>query len=128
MTPQQLEQHIIDNILPNKKEIELSEPRLLQYENRGSAPFYCTLCQMSELEIMENKEDEKYFCRCSYWSDPHNAFLDKSGGKWLGWKDKNEALRIVKDYESYDNGFNHCLIDVKSLLPKIIEYILKNKE
>lgn len=77
---------------------ELSEPYLRQYEDRGSAPFYCSLCSMSEIEMSNNKtKDGRYFCDCSYWSEPHNAYVDKSGGKWLGWKDEKKALDLIEE-------------------------------
>lgn len=78
---------------------DFTYPDLKQYEQRGSAPFYCTLCHMGEMKIMDNKtEDGKYYCKCSYWSDPHNAYLDKSGGKWLGWKiSEEEAQKLYED-------------------------------
>lgn len=77
---------------------ELSEPYLRQYEDRGSAPFYCSLCSMSEIEMSNNKtKDGRYFCDCSYWSEPHNAYVDKSGGKWLGWKDEKKALDLTEE-------------------------------
>ena len=110
--------NIISQIKLLKRKVELLEPSLRQYENRSSAPFYCTLCGMSEMTIMDNKEDGKYFCHCSYWSDPHNAYLDKSGGKWLGWKDKKYAQKAIEEYPSEDNGYNRAIDDVIKLISK----------
>jgi hypothetical protein len=76
--------------LPEMQNV-LGEPSLQQYETRDSAPFFCSLCGMGEMTIMDNKEGDKYFCRCSFWSDPHNAYIDRSGGNWLGWKNKEAA-------------------------------------
>ena len=107
---------IITEIKLLRKNIELQEPSLRQYEERGSAPFYCTLCKMSELQISDNKKDDKFFCGCSYWSDPHNAYEDKSGGKWLGWKNQEYAKNIVNNEYNYENGYNNAIEDVLDLL------------
>ena len=109
-------QEIEDMVEEKRKSIELSKPSLRQYDNRDSSPFFCTLCGMDETKISDNKEGEKYFCHCSYWSDPHNAYIDKSGGKWLGWKDKERAKKIIEEYPTEDNGYNKALADTLSAL------------
>ena len=83
--------------------IPLEKPSLRQYEDRDSAPFYCSLCLTDEFKMSDNKtEDGRYFCKCSYWSDPHNAYVDRSGGEWLGWVDE----------KCEDNAYNSALDDV----------------
>ena len=109
-------QEIEDMVEEKRKSIELSKPSLRQYDNRDSSPFFCTLCGMDETKISDNKEGEKYFCHCSYWSDPHNAYIDKSGGKWLGWKDKERAKKIIEEYPTEDNGYNKALTDILTAL------------
>lgn len=92
--------------LPEKKVLKVEEPSLFQGVGGDSAPFFCSACQMSEMKIMDNKEGDKYFCACSYWTDPHNAYLDKSGGKWLGWKDKSKAQEYLNNLPIEENGWN----------------------
>jgi hypothetical protein len=99
----------IKGAVPEKRVVEIAEPSLRQGAGGGSSPFFCDLCGMSEITIMDNKEDGKYFCHCSYWSDPHNAYLDRSGGKWLGWKDKQAAIDTLQGMPTEDNGFNDAI-------------------
>lgn len=93
----------------------LEEPNLQQYENRDSAPFYCSLCDMSELDIMDRKSDGRFYCRCSYWTDPHNAYMDKSGGKWLGWYDEDYAQRQAEEKDIITSSYNEAIRDVINL-------------
>lgn len=93
----------------------LEQPRLRQYETRNSAPFFCSICGMGEMTIMDNKEGDKYFCRCSYWSDPHNAYIDKSGGNWLGWKSSEAAQEAVDSQPT---------ISVKELRQALQDYFM----
>jgi len=113
---------IVDN-LPKENKLKLEPPELKQYEPRGSAPFFCTLCQMSEMDIMENKTNVKgknmYFCRCSYWSDPHNAYFDKSGGKWLGWIDKKKAQEILDEFPCEENFRNQAIQEARGTLEQL---------
>ena len=104
-------------ILQLKKVHVLEQPFLHQHSGTSSAPFYCTLCNLDELRIMDNKTvDNKYFCLCSYWSDPHNAYLDHSCGKWLGWKDEKLAIELSKNYPNEDNYYNKAIDDAVKLI------------
>lgn len=120
----QVIEELVKSIVPEKKKLILEAPELRQYEPRGSAPFFCTLCGMSEMNIMENKTNirgkNKYFCKCSYWSDPHNAYLDKSGGKWLGWIDKKKAQKILEEYPCEENFFNQAIDQIQENINKVI--------
>lgn len=113
----------IEEIIESRKlKLELEEPSLRQSGNDGSCPFFCSLCQMGELGIMERKtEDGKYFCYCSYWSDPHNAFIDRSGGKWLGWMDEKKAMDILETLPMEENFRNQALDDLKAQIQKMKE-------
>lgn len=113
-----LKHQLLDALVGMKEQEELQEPYLRQYENRGSAPFYCSLCSMSEMTIMENKKDNKYFCECSYWSDPHNAYIDRSGGNWLGWRKSEKEIRNIFE-RFYPNMYNKALDDVRKRLEEL---------
>jgi len=102
---QAIEQILLEVIGENEVE-DIPEPELYQGVGGGSAPFFCSACQMSEMKIMDNKEGDKYYCACSYWTDPHNAYLDRSGGKWLGWKNKQAAVDYVQSLPTDINGRN----------------------
>lgn len=105
----------IEEVKKLLRKTTLEEPYLRQYENRGSAPFYCSLCDMSELDIMDRKSDGRFYCRCSYWSDPHNAYMDKSGGKWLGWYDEDYAQKQAEEKDVITGSYNEAIRDVINL-------------
>ena len=105
--------------LPEKKELVLEEPKLYQSGNDGSSPFYCSGCQMSEMKIMDNKEGDKYYCSCSYWTDPHNAYIDRSGGKWLGWKNKVKAQEYLDNLPIEEFGYNSAIDDMRKSIDEM---------
>jgi hypothetical protein len=111
----------LDEVEMEKEKIEINKPHLTQFENRGSAPYYCSLCFMDELKMSENKtKDGRYFCYCSYWSDPHNSYVDKSGGKWLGWKiSKVKVKKLIE--ETYPSAWNECVNQLNQNIKKLKE-------
>jgi len=116
-------QTVGEGVIPEKKVIEVEVPHLYQGVGGGSAPFYCSGCQMSETDIMENhdEDDGRYWCRCSFWDTPHNAFIDKSGGNWLGWKNKQAAQDYLNSLPIEENGYNQAIDEMQTNLNKIME-------
>lgn len=106
---------------PEHAAVELGEPSLYQGSGGDSAPFFCSLCGMSELNIMSRKEDDRYYCHCSYWTDPHNAYVDRSGGKWLGWFDKDAAQKTVDSMPTEENGRNKALKEAWLVVESILD-------
>lgn len=104
--------------IPEKKIMEIEEPRLYQGVGGSSAPFFCSGCQMGEMDIMENydEQDGRYYCKCSFWDTPHNAFIDKSGGNWLGWKNKQAAQDYLDSLPIEENGYNQAITDIRKAL------------
>lgn len=99
------------------KEVEeILPPRLFQlnatpneYGGYSSVPFYCSLCQMGEGNIQDNKTKEGYYyCNCSVWTN-------SCGGKWVRWlKSEKEAREIAERF--YPNSFNKALDKVLELI------------
>lgn len=103
-------QDVIEKIEAMKIKMELSEPRLEQMYPAPSEPFWCRLCGMSEVDIMDNKlENDNCHCNCSIWNNP-------VGGDWVGWYDEKKALEYLLNYPSEENAHNNALDAVIDML------------
>lgn len=115
---QQLE--LLGKLRMKPKSIVLEEPRLYQVNptlndmgGYSSVPFYCSLCEMGEMQIRDNKlEDGNYHCRCSVWTS-------SCGGKWIRWLDKKKAEQLANEIFSEDNVYNQAVSEFNSKISQL---------